>query len=133
MLRFGKLHRKTPHVNMIPVINVIFLLLIYCLMQSSIKEADAIPVSAPVSESGKTLVADPLQVIVTNDAIIFGASKIEQHELFERTAALAKESPEKQILLKADAGLDSVKFISILKTIKQAGVTNVYMVTTSPE
>jgi biopolymer transport protein ExbD len=132
MLRFGKLHRNSPHVNMIPVINVIFLLLIYFLMQGSLQQADSVPVTPPVSESGKQLVADPLQIIITQDSILIGANKIEEHELFEKLSELAKDNPEKQFLLKADAGLDSTKFISLLKTIKLAGVTNVYMVTTAP-
>lgn len=132
MLRFGKLHRKAPHVNMIPVINVIFLLLIYFLAQGSFKSVETIAVTPPVSQNGKSLVADPVQVTISKDEIAIGSTKIEEHDLFEKISEMAKENPEKQILLKADAKLDSVKFLSILKTIKQAGVTNVYMVTTSP-
>lgn len=132
MLRFGKLHRKAPHVNMIPVINVIFLLLIYFLMQGSLQQVEVVDVKPPVSQNGKSLVADPVQVTISKDEIAIGTTKISEHELFEKISELAKDNPEKQILLKADANLDSVRFISILKTIKQAGVTNVYMVTMAP-
>lgn len=101
-------------------------------MQGSLKTVDPVAVTAPKSESGRPFVADPLQIFISEDAIFIGQNKIYEHELFERISELAKENPEKQFLLKADADLDSTRFIRILKTIKQAGVTNVYMVTTAP-
>jgi biopolymer transport protein ExbD len=44
---------------------------------------------------------------------------------------IASENPSRQVMLKADAQLDSTRLIGILKIIKQAGVTNIYMVTTT--
>ena len=117
---------------MIPVINVIFLLLIYFLMQGSAKQIDAIPVNAPVSINGKSIVADPAILLLTKDTLMLDGKKIPETQLRQKLEELAAKSPEKQVMVKADAKLDSTKFISVLKIIKQSGVASAYMVTTSP-
>jgi len=131
MLKFGKSKRKTPEVSVIPVINVVFLLLIFFITQGSLEKVDSI-VSAPVSSSGIPVGTKALEVIIDETRIILDEKTVTAEELKATLISMAKTDPEREVLLKADASLDSTRLLEVLKVIRQAEINNLYMVTLPP-
>lgn len=129
MFKFGKIRRRTPEISLIPVINVVFLLLVFFITQGSIKDGESL-ISAPVSTSGKAIGTKALEIIIDAEQIFVDAKVISEEQLKTNLTNLAKTDPEKEILLKVDANLDSTRFLQVLEIVKQAGIANLYMVTT---
>jgi biopolymer transport protein ExbD len=131
MLEFGKIQRRSPRVNMIPIINVVFLILIYFITQGSFEKADPIAVNVPYSSTASAVSADPVLVYVTANELVLDKENVTPEILRAKLAEIAEKTPNKQVLLKADANLDSTKLIQLLKVIKQAKINNLYMVATT--
>lgn len=116
---------------MIPIINVIFLLLIFFLMQGSFKQNDPVAVEIPSSTHGQPVGADAAQIFLTSTGVSIGDKPVDDATLKNDLEEMAKENPGRKLLLKADSNTDSTRLIEILKIVKQAGLENLYMVTTS--
>lgn len=114
---------------MIPIINVIFLLLIFFLAQGSFKQAEPLGVKVPVSSSGQSLGADATQIFLTKDGLQIGSEAVDDETFKGELQEIARQNPSHKFLLKADAGVDSTRLIEVLKLVKQAHVENLYMVT----
>jgi len=131
MLKFGKSKRKSPEVSVIPVINVVFLLLVFFITQGSLKKVDPV-FSAPVSSSGKAVGAKVLEITIDQERILIGTEVISESELKTTLTDMARTDPDREVLLKADANLDSIRLLEVLKIIRKAEINNLYMVTLPP-
>lgn len=101
-------------------------------MQGTIKNQDVLPVEAPTSQSGQEVIADPIEIIVAEDEVILDLELITQNILQSELEDILHKDPEQEIMLKADSDLPAHRLIEILKIVRKAGGTNLYMVTSSP-
>jgi biopolymer transport protein ExbD len=130
-MKFGKKQRRSPEVSLIPVINIIFLLLIFFITQGSLKTPTDNLVAIPYSNSASTINAESVEVVITTSEIQFKGQVVTGEQLQTELLETLKANPNLQIMLKADAKLDSQKFLSVLKLLEKAGINNLYMVTTT--
>lgn len=117
--------------GLIPMINVVLLLLVFFLVAGSIEKFEALSVDLPTAKNGRMLSDGQIVVIlgaqkeiVVNDDFVppasFKASIVEQ----------LAGNPRKVISLKADQALPATFMISIMNEIKEAGGTNISLITT---
>ena len=128
---FGKSEKKKIEINIIPIINVIFLLIIFFVLAGTFKRADAVPINAPFSVSGSAVYTSPVEVMVSEHELIYDLELVSEEDLKAKLFELVKDDPNREVMLKADKDLDARKLIDTLDIIKKAGVKNLYLVTTS--
>jgi len=125
-----RIHDKNPDqeegINMTPLIDMVFLLLIFFLVATTVaqeeREAD---VKLPGTSSIQPLSAEPRQVIVNiqEDGTSIVAGRAYDHgALQELLANTIKTNPDKEVLIRADErGL--VKYLAgVVSVCRQAGV-----------
>lgn len=129
--------RDETTIELTPLIDVVFLLLIFFLITTSFvkpEEADRsaqIPVNLPSGVSGKAISeGERLVLTVTEDGkirledgtLVEGATFVEQLEV------LYGENPDAAILLRGDTSAKHGRVVEILDTIKESGFTEVNLV-----
>lgn len=114
--------RKRTRESVVPMINVVFLLLIFFLMSAQIAPPDPVEITPPVSESEADLPEGARTAWLDREGELYfdaltGAEAIAR--LAEIPGALE---------LRADAALSAPQFASILRTLGEAGLTEVTLV-----
>lgn len=120
--------------NLIPLINVVFLMLIFFMVAGHITKSDKVKLMPPNSVSD-TQSAEAEKVVLAathDDQIYLDDQPITQDKL---SAALTQafeqsKAPEKfSVLVKVDADLPVEKLQALLKEVKAAGLTHVSLAT----
>lgn len=123
-----------------PLIDVVFLLLIFFLVATSFEDLKSgIKIDVPESSMRELNNIKEIQLsIEKNKQLVLtfkenGSShsqKVSEKELKSVLSAKLKESQEKNILISADKGLDYGFIVSIMTTAKEAGATSLDLNTT---
>jgi len=124
--------RMTREISMIPLINLVFLLLIFFLVAGTIEKFDIIAVEIPVADSGKVLDEGHIVIVLGQyNEILLNDELVSVDELRQHVAALLEHNPRKVISLKADARLEASKMVAIMDLLRLAGGSNLSIVTQS--
>ncbi len=120
--------------RILPLINVVFLLLIFFMIAGSLSAADPFAVEPPQSSRHAEVDAQDLQILIDAE----GRLALDGEPLAE-TAMLAQinnhlaDEPRRGIRLKADARIEANRLVILLEKLQQAGVSNLYLQTIEDE
>lgn len=124
----------SKEINLVPLINVIFILLIFFLMAGTIQKFEIIPVELPVAESGKVLDEGHIVIVLGQyDEVLINDELSDLSSLATAVTEMLKNNPRKIISLKADARLPAKKVIDVMNILRDAGGQNLSLVTQSKE
>ena len=115
---------------MIPLINLVFLLLIFFLVAGTIEKFDVIPVDIPVADSGKLLEEGHIVIVLGQyNEILLNDELVDIDTLRARATSLLENNPRKVISLKSDSRLEASKMVAIMDLLRLAGGKNLSIVT----
>lgn len=115
-------------INMIPLIDITFFLLIIFLMMMPIIEYGTSV--APPEMNSNPLPEDYKTVAIDKDGrLIYDKRVITQEQLLDELRKLKSNSPKTTLLLRADGVRSYKEVITLMKTIKNSGYKNISLVT----
>lgn len=119
--------------NLVPLINVVFLMLIFFMVAGQIRATDAVTISPPDSMSEMQQEESPAKVLVsTQQGVFLNGEMIEVVSLSHALEQLYRQSEAKDdfmVQVSADADLPVSRLQAIFKQIESAGLTRVFLVT----
>tara|TARA_R110001583_G_scaffold195556_1_gene376165 strand:+ start:48573 stop:49010 length:438 start_codon:yes stop_codon:yes gene_type:complete len=138
---------KTTHVkrsnsdddNLIPLINIVFLMLIFFMVAGQIQPSDGVKVESPNSISDTKLTPERLKVVIAEDGELFiDGAQVLQDDFASRVLdyfqTLTPEQKENAaVVIKADGNLVVERMQDYVKTIKTTGVTHISLMTQPSE
>lgn len=116
--------RKDDEQRILPLINVVFLLLIFFILAGKLSAVDPIAVEPPQSAGDGVLQERDLVVVLGADGTL-----IMPEVLKTGTAVRFDEDPGRTVWLKADRNADSLDVIAAIETLHEAGVQRLQLVT----
>ena len=117
-------------INMAPLVDVVFLLLIFFLLTSTLIVQEGIEVDLPGSSTSETTEEAPIVVTITKGGKHFLNDKeIQFTDLKKALSLLFKHAPEELIILKSDASVPVQSLIDTMDAIKSSGGTNISLAT----
>lgn len=121
-LDFNLPARKPPRESVVPMINVVFLLLIFFLMSAQIAPPDPVEITPPVADSDSPL-PEGARVAWLD------ATGVLHFEGLSGAVALAQltDAPG-AVTLRADAALSAAEFARMLRVLGEAGLRDVTLV-----
>jgi biopolymer transport protein ExbD len=116
--------------TVLPMVNIVFLLLIFFMLVGRIGPTGKLDVSPPVSPAGQVESGQSLRVEIdaTGDMALDG-KRIDMTEIIVTLTDVLRQDPATQIQLKADAELDANRLIKIMETMRLIGVGKLTLVT----
>ena len=111
-----------------PLIDVVFLLLIFFMLTSSFISQQGIRVNLPSAVSSKALPQEALIIFITNkDRVMANEKKVTLKELTSKIKTAAKSKGN--ILIKADKKASLGKVVEIWDLCRDSGITNINIAT----
>lgn len=120
---------ETGKLDIAPLINVVFLLLIFFMLTSSFILQPGIRVNLPRAVTSEVLMKDVMVVAVTETGDLYVNDRPATHdELVSRVKMASRE--KRSILIKADKNVDLGKVIAVWDMCRQEDVRQISVATT---
>lgn len=116
--------------RILPLINVVFLLLIFFILAGRLTAADPFPVVPPSSATDGAVEADPVTVLVgTDGALALDGVPVEEDALLAGLRQRLADAPGTPVRLKADGAAPATMIVRVMEKLREAGVERLRLLT----
>ncbi|MBQ8918494.1 MAG: biopolymer transporter ExbD [Acidaminococcaceae bacterium] len=131
MIKLKKRGRKAPDIMLSPMIDMMFLLLIFFIVSAMyMSELKTIPVKLPVATETITQSTVKFTVTIKDDGAYWLADKvIAKADLINRAREEQKKDEKFSVVIRADENVQYKAVISLLDSFKKAGISRVGLAT----
>ena len=120
--------------NMLPLINVVFLLLIFFILVGAFHSVDLFEVEPPESTTADANEAEPPLVLVGADGrLAIGEQQVDELDLQLAVSDLLAEQPSAVVRVKADLRSEARRVVEVMEMLNAMGVEQVLLLTLEPE
>ncbi|HEY1257106.1 MAG TPA: biopolymer transporter ExbD [Terracidiphilus sp.] len=125
----GKTQSSLAEINITPLVDVVLVLLIIFMITAPVLQS-GIEVAVPKTRTVREITEQRLVVTIDREQQVFlGDQPINVHELAKRLRQPGADDAKKVIYLRADERVPFGAFASVMDAVKQAGITNISIVT----
>jgi len=129
-IEFTRRVRRLRPINVISLIDVMFVLILYFLMTGHMEKFSPVDVQLPLADSGQLLDEGPVTIVLGKyDEVLVNDEYIQPDQLVEAMRQELQFNPERIITIKADAFLEANKLVRLMEVIGDAGGRNISVVT----
>ena len=121
--------RRGPEDNLIPLINIVFLMLIFFLVASTLRSFDPQGLDLPraLAEAGADQGPNVLLVFADGKAQLAGAA-VRANALPEKLARFKRDNPDLPLLIAPDQSLPAERVVEIANHARATGIEKVLVV-----
>jgi biopolymer transport protein ExbD len=124
--------RKKVHIDITPLVDVVFLLLIFFMVTSTFLELPGIKLILPSAKTSTPQAVRELTVMVNADGELYLNNRpLEWSQLEAKLKSALKHSPSRTLNIKADRSVPHGKVVSIMDIARLCGAKKL-VVTTQP-
>ncbi|HEU4636931.1 MAG TPA: biopolymer transporter ExbD [Edaphobacter sp.] len=126
----GRTQSSLAEINITPLVDVVLVLLLIFMLTAPVLQS-GIEVAIPKTRTVNQVTEDRMVVTIDRDQNVFLQDKpINVNELTTRLRTTGNPDPAKRIIyLRADERVPFGAFASVMDAVKQAGITNISIVT----
>jgi biopolymer transport protein TolR len=120
-------------INVTPLVDVMLVLLVIFMVTAPILQ-QGIAVNLPRVRAG-ALAGEDVQLVVSVTAggdLYLNDARMTERNLGDKLRAILREQPQRQVFLRADAGVRYGEVMRVMSVVKEAGVEKLGMVTEPP-
>ncbi|EGV20113.1 ExbD/TolR family protein [Thiocapsa marina] len=115
--------------NLIPLINVVFLLLIFFMLAGRLAPTESVALDPPRSNSPQSARAMPLVLLIDRTGqISLDGEPLDETTLAARVADRLADGPPR-LQIKADATLEARRLVDLLASLRMAGAEEIDLLT----
>jgi biopolymer transport protein ExbD len=115
--------------KIIPMINIIFLLLMFFIIAGNISELVRDDVTPPRSRTAAVATAKPAQWVITREGAIVDGERTLDRQQFAAWLAQPQHTPPDRVVLRVDAATRSGELLPVMEILRDHGVKAVTLVT----
>ncbi|WP_200182177.1 ExbD/TolR family protein [Ectothiorhodospira mobilis] len=120
--------------HLIPLINIVFLLLIFFLLAGAITRPDPFAVKAPVSERNETRAGEARLVLLHRDGrLALDGEPLERQALMTHLVRAVEAAGEEgegiTLYLRADRRVSSARLLALTRQLQETGVARIFLQT----
>jgi biopolymer transport protein ExbD len=121
-VRFRKASRPAVAINIAPLVDVIFLLVIFFAVSTTFLETAGLKLELPTSSSTAEREPRELTVLLSAEgALSFEGDTLEHDELQQRLRAALEDSERKIVVLRADTNTPHGEVVRVMDLIRESG------------
>ena len=127
--KFTSTGSRDSEENVLPLINIVFLLLIFFLMAGAITTPDIFEVSPPSNNESPELGTERVILMAKDGRYAYENTEVSLDDLPALIRAAAGNNAAQKFKIKADASVHSGKVIAVMEMLRNAGVKNTTLIT----
>lgn len=118
-------NRKTPELNIIPMIDIMFFLLVFFMLSTMYMiDLKTIPIRLPQAASASTDTSTTFAVSIKSDGTVYlGDAPADLQSLIMQASLEQKNNPRFAVVIRAEKDADYGRVIEVIDKLKSAGVT----------
>ena len=125
----GQTRSSLAEINITPLVDVVLVLLVIFMITAPVLQS-GIEVSVPKTRTVKEITEQRLVVTIDrNQQVFLGDQRVNVHELAQKLHQAGADPARQVIYLRADEQVPFGAFAAVMDAVKQAGITNVSIVT----
>jgi biopolymer transport protein TolR len=125
----GQTRSSLAEINITPLVDVVLVLLVIFMITAPVLQS-GIEVAVPKTRTVKEITEQRLVLTIDRDSQVFlGDKAINIHELPQKLRQDGVDPAKRVIYLRADERVPFGAFASLMDAVKQAGITNISIVT----
>jgi biopolymer transport protein TolR len=125
----GQTRTSLAEINITPLVDVVLVLLVIFMITAPVLQS-GIEVAVPKTRTVKEITEQRLVVTIDRDSQVFlGDQPINIHDLPYRLRQKGADPARQVIYLRADERVSFGAFASVMDAVKEAGITNISIVT----
>ena len=125
---------KGDEERVLPLINVVFLLLIFIMLAGRLATSDPFRIDPPRSVSDADLQQRKMTVLIgANGRLALDGEIMEQAQIREVVAKGVSRGDTLRVLVKADGQVEAVRAVAVMALLREAGIESVKLLTLPEE
>ncbi len=131
-MRFERRLKPSINIDLTPLIDVVFQLVIFFMITSVFKVAPGISVDLPTSSSAQTIKVNEMRIVAVSEFEIYvnrDRTSIDGLKTILQKSSQENKTTELQAILEADKKAPYQLVVSVLDVLRQSGISNVSLVT----
>lgn len=120
--------RRRARVSLTPLIDVVFILLVFFMLASSLLDWRSIEMDTAAKTAAKPAKSESVIVEPLTDGIRLGGETVALDTLTERLRRRVEKTPDQRVLVKPAPGVVLQDAIIVLDRLSAAGVTNMSLI-----
>jgi len=115
---------KDPEINMTPMLDVVFILLIFFIVSTNFVQQSAVEIKRPQSSTATRVDGSPIVITLdTTGRVFFESNEMDIYYLPGKLQQIASQTPKAKLLVVADTHCPTGVTIKVLDIAKQAGIS----------
>lgn len=134
-MRFARSRRPDPLIDVTPMIDIVFQLVLFFMVSTTFVSAPGIEVDLPRANADMVLSEkEDLHIWMTSEGEVFvDDDPVDMASLRKRLVNAAETDPNTLVVIKADAGVSHGRVVSVMDLARGLGLTRLAIATESPE
>lgn len=129
-MRFARLRAKNDDDRILPLINVVFLLLIFFMLAGRIAAVDPFNIAPPNSASeGKVESHDLVVLLGADGRLALNGEEMDEATLVRRIEAVLRDGNAGPLRLKADGTVEATTVVAVMELLRDAGASSLHLLT----
>ena len=129
-MQFEGRQRIRHGINLVPLINIVFLLLIFFMLSSTLVTPDKFDIQLPESDKGDSHESVPIVILVRGDGTIaINNLAVSLTELADLLVSEIEGGAQPELMVRADALANTKDIVAVLRQAKIAGIEAVALAT----
>lgn len=121
--RYGRPFKRAS-ISLTPLIDVVFILLLFFMLASNFSNDHAIALESPASGGSPSSATGALLVNVRVNGVRVAGQLLSRKALVARVRQLRADNPDLKVLVQPGNGVDLQQTVNVLDELKTAGVRN---------
>lgn len=126
--RFARTARRRARIGLTPLIDVVFILLVFFMLASSFLDERAFQVDAPVARLGGQSLEGAVLIELRADGLRLSGLRLGPAQLDARLAEHAARNPAQRVLIRPAAGVPLQQAVALLDRVIASGLSEVAFV-----